>query len=394
MGILNIISFFIALPFFFVFFILSVFVIKILSGKSINDPKYAPVKGTIFDQIFYFDYLYDYQTQVAKKLRTYRLLDLGRSELYTTDTRIVEHILKTNFEHYGKGKYTHEIFSDLFGEGIFAVDGDKWRQQRKLASYEFSAKVLRDFSCSVFKRNASKLVTAVSELSMSGQVIEFQDMLMKYTMESITKVGFGVDLNCMSLSSNEDDEGSTFLKAFDDATQSLYFRYIDPLWKLKRVLNLGSEASLKRNIKVIDYFIYDVLRTKKKQLALNPDRNVKEDILSRFLAEKEKNPETMSDKYLRDIIFSFMIAGKDTTANTLCWFFYMLCKNPLIQEKVAQEVIDCTCSGSGENHANTDDILATITDETLQKMQYLHAALTETLRLYPVTPMVYNILLF
>lgn len=174
MGILTIISFFIALPFFFVFFILSVFVIKILSGKSINDPKYAPVKGTIFDQIFYFDYLYDYQTQVAKKLRTYRLLDLGRSELYTTDTRIVEHILKTNFEHYGKGKYTHEIFSDLFGEGIFAVDGDKWRQQRKLASYEFSAKVLRDFSCSVFKRNASKLVTAVSELSMSGQVIEFQ----------------------------------------------------------------------------------------------------------------------------------------------------------------------------------------------------------------------------
>ncbi|MBA0617300.1 hypothetical protein Godav_026759 [Gossypium davidsonii] len=387
MGILTIISFVIALPFFFVFFILSVFVIKILSGKSINDPKYAPVKGTIFDQIFYFDYLYDYQTQVAKKLRTYRLLDLGRSELYTTDTRIVEHILKTNFEHYGKGKYTHEIFSDLFGEGIFAVDGDKWRQQRKLASYEFSAKVLRDFSCSVFKRNASKLVTAVSELSMSGQVIEFQDMLMKYTMESIIKVGFGVDLNCMSLSSNEDDEGSTFLKAFDDATQSLYFRYIDPLWKLKRVLNLGSEASLKRNIKVIDNFIYDVLRTKKKQLALNPDRNVKEDILSRFLAEKEKNPETMSDKYLRDIIFSFMIAGKDTTANTLCWFFYMLCKNPLIQEKVAQEVIDCTCSGSGENHANTDDILATITDETLQKMQYLHAALTETLRLYPVTPM-------
>lgn len=122
-------------------------------------------------------------------------------------------------------------------------------------------------------------------------------------------------------------------------------------------------------------------------------KNVKEDVLSRFLAEKEKKPETMSDKYLRDIIFSFMIAGKDTTANTLCWFFYMLCKNPLIQEKVAQEVMDCTCSGSGENHGNADDFLATITDETLQKMQYLHAALTETLRLYPVTPMVYSIYL-
>ncbi|KAK8587931.1 hypothetical protein V6N13_086890 [Hibiscus sabdariffa] len=80
-----------------------------------------------------------------------------------------------------------------------------------------------------------------------------------------------------------------------------------------------------------------------------------------------------------------MIAGKDTTANALCWFFYMLCKNPLIQEKVAQEVMEV--AGGETDHANFDDFLATITDETLQKMQYLHAALTETLRLYPVTPM-------
>ena len=67
-----------------------------------------------------------------------------------------------------------EIVSDLWGQGIFAVDGDKWRQQRKLASYEFSTRVLRDFSCSVFRRNAAKLVRAVSKQAMSGQVIEVQ----------------------------------------------------------------------------------------------------------------------------------------------------------------------------------------------------------------------------
>lgn len=60
--------------------------------------------------------------------------------------------------------------------------------------------------------------------------------------------------------------------------------------------------------------------------------------MSRFLAESNKDPEGMSDEYLKDIVLNFMIAGKDTSASTLSWFIYMLCKNPLVQEKLFQEI--------------------------------------------------------
>lgn len=63
---------------------------------------------------------------------------------------------------------------DLFGDEIFAVDGDKWRHQRKLSSYEFSTKVLRDFSTAVFRVNASKLATKVSEGAVSRQMMDLQ----------------------------------------------------------------------------------------------------------------------------------------------------------------------------------------------------------------------------
>lgn len=102
--------------------------------------------------------------------------------------------------------------------------------------------------------------------------------------------------------------------------------------------------------------------------------------------ESKKDPEEMNDKYLRDIILNFMIAGKDSSANTLSWFFYMLCKNPLIQEKVAQEVRDVT--SSQDDVVNVEEFIANITDTTLEQMHYLHAALTETLRLYPAVPVV------
>jgi len=106
-------------------------------------------------------------------------------------------------------------------------------------------------------------------------------------------------------------------------------------------------------------------------------------MVSRFLALNETDP-----KYLRDIILSFVIAGRDTTAATLSWFFYMLCKHPHIQEKVVHEVGEVT---ELKNTCSIDELADRLTDEALGKMHYLHAALTETLRLYPAVPLVMNL---
>lgn len=63
---------------------------------------------------------------------------------------------------------------DLFGDGIFAVDGDKWHHRRKLASYEFSAKVHRDFSTTVFRVNAAKLASKISVMAAADQMLDLQ----------------------------------------------------------------------------------------------------------------------------------------------------------------------------------------------------------------------------
>jgi hypothetical protein len=63
---------------------------------------------------------------------------------------------------------------DLLGDGIFTVDGEQWRHQRKSASYQFSTKLLREFSSSVFKSSAVKLAGIVSEAAISNNIIELQ----------------------------------------------------------------------------------------------------------------------------------------------------------------------------------------------------------------------------
>ncbi|KAL8210366.1 hypothetical protein R6Q57_007098 [Mikania cordata] len=355
--------------------------LRIFIGKSIKSPQHPPVIGTVFDHLFYFNKLHDYLTDIAFKHPTFRFLSPDQSDLYTTDTRNIEHILKTNFDNYSKGEGNKDLIRDLFGNGIFAVDGVMWKQQRKLASFEFSTRVLRDFSCSVFRKNAAKLVGVVSTFAEANKVFDVQNLLMQSALDSIFKVGFGVDLNCLEGSSKE---GSTFIKAIDDSNAFIYWRYVDPLWKLKRFLNIGCEAALRNNIRLINEFVLNLIIKRREQLETNQHYNEKEDILSRFLIESKKDAR-MNDKYLMDIILNFILAGKDSSANTLSWFFYMLCKNPLVQEKVVTEIENVV--GNQENESRIKDFVEKINDQVLEKMHYLHAALTETLRLYPAVPL-------
>ncbi|KAM0934759.1 putative abieta-7,13-dien-18-ol hydroxylase [Dioscorea sansibarensis] len=355
-----------------------------LAIKRKKNNKYHPVAGTIFHHLVNFRRLHEFSTDRAHKHKTFRLLSPLRSEVYTADPANVEYILKTNFSNYGKGEYNYCNMKDLLGDGIFAVDGAKWQHQRKVANIDFSRRILRDYSTKTFKDNVKKLAVLICEAAIANTRINIQDLLMKSTMDSIFQVAFGVELNCITASNREERE---FVEAFDDASSLITWRYVDISWKIKKLLNIGCEAVLKRRIRVVDNFIYKMICSKIEQISkLQHDSEFKrEDMLSRFLLESEKDPVNITHRYLRDIILNFMIAGKDTTAITLSWFFYMLCKNPHIEGKIAEEVMMAT-KEFGEN-VTISEFAERMTDEIINSMHYLQATLSETLRLYPAIPL-------
>ncbi|KAH0686301.1 hypothetical protein KY289_017053 [Solanum tuberosum] len=360
------------IPTFCVILAVAALVFKVL---VFNKGKYHPVAGTIIDHLLNFNRLHDYMKEMASKYNTYRILNLFQSEVYTSDPANIEYILKTNFPNYGKGWHHYSKLNDLLGDGIFTVDGDKWKNQRKISSYEFSTKNLRDFSSAVFRISAVKLAQKVSEAVTSNQATDIQDLFTKSTLETVFKILLGVDLDTTT------EEGILFSNSFDEASAVTLCRYVDVFWKVKRFLNIGPEANMKKCIKVVDEFVYKIIRSKIEQMSKSRDDSrvmKKSDILSRFLEMNKTDP-----KYLKDIILSFIIAGKDTTASTLSWFFYMMCKHPLLQEKIADEVRKAT--GINQN-SSINELANSITDDALDKMQYLHASLTETLRLYPAIP--------
>lgn len=208
-----------------------------------------------------------------------------------------------------------------------------------------------------------------------------QALLMKATTDSLFTTAFGVDLATLSGS----DDGRCFAASFDDASEFILLRYVDAFWKVSRFPNVGAEAALRHRIKVVDEFIYKHIRAKAEEMSARAkahDAGSKDDLLSRFILATNSDTEKVDYKYLRDIILNIVMAGKVTTAEALAWFLYMMCKHPEVQEKISKEAAD-----AGEATSSIDDFSCSLTHEVLNKMHYLHAALTETLRLYPSLPL-------
>ncbi|KAL6131916.1 hypothetical protein ACLB2K_070289 [Fragaria x ananassa] len=134
------------------------FLLGVIFLRNKQNKRYPPVAGTVFHQLIN---VHHYMTELALKHKTCRMLDFFSYTVYTADPVNVEHMLKTNVANYGKGYYLQEILSDALGAGIFVVDGDNWRHQRKASSSQFSTKVLRDFSSEIFKTNAVKLASII-----------------------------------------------------------------------------------------------------------------------------------------------------------------------------------------------------------------------------------------
>jgi cytochrome P450 len=234
---------------------------RALLGESRN---YPPVAGTMIHQLFNLRRLVDYQTELSHRYRTFRMLAPTRNKVYTVDPANVEYILRTNFSNYGKDTAHHDVLEDLLGDGIFNVDGVKWRHQRKVASFEFSTRVLREYSTGVFRDTAVELAGIVSTAAAAGErAVDMHDLFMRSTLDSIFKIGFGVNLGGLSRSSQE---GAAFARAFDDASEQVLYRFFDLLWKVKRLLNVSSEAAMKRSVSTINDFVYAVIDKKIEQM--------------------------------------------------------------------------------------------------------------------------------
>jgi cytochrome P450 len=93
---------------------------------------------------------------------------------------------------------------------------------------------------------------------------------------------------------------------------------------------------------------------------------------------------------------NYILAGKDSTSAAICWTMYMLVLHPEVTAKVRQELADLVQQKSpprdGSDHglsekAAIEAFAELLTFDNVNSLNYLHAVITEVMRLYPPLPL-------
>jgi cytochrome P450 len=137
-----------------------------------------------------------------------------------------------------------------------------------------------------------------------------------------------------------------------------------PTSQLTELLHVGREEAmgpLKYGLAMLDRPVYEVIRRRRQATDLEERR----DILSILLQARTEDGETMDDKELRDELLTLVLAGHETTANSLSWAWERLTRNP-------------------EPHAAL--VEAVRRDEGAEER--VEATITETMRNRPVIPII------
>ena len=258
----------------------------------------------------------------------------------------LKYVLQDNFENYVKGEVLKNMFGDLLGEGIFAVDGSKWKTHRKLMSNMFSRNLLRNSAAVMRQKLWGVLQDMEDKISASEETetggaetetarldnhcrknaeIDMNDLLPRLLFDVTSKIAFGVDLNIVSkINSTKDDRQHPFFTAFDEMSCVIYNRFSDPLYLMKRRFGIGSEKHTAKLKCTIDDFAMGVIAERR----MNVEKGIHIpatsgasgtggastggdfDLLTKYIEYAQKEKEEVSDRDLRDVILNVMLAGE------------------------------------------------------------------------------------
>jgi hypothetical protein len=84
------------------------------------------------------------------------------------------------------------------------------------------------------------------------------------TMDSICKVGFGLDIGSLSPSLPD----VPFGRAFDAVNEAVYARVMNPFWKLQRALGVGKEKVVLENMKLLNDFTSATIQKRRSEMAM------------------------------------------------------------------------------------------------------------------------------
>ena len=242
----------------------------------------------------------------------------------------------------------------VLGDGLLTAEGEAHLRQRRLMAPAFAHKRIAGYA-GVMAEYGERAQRAWTD----GAIVDVAEEMMRLTLAIVGKTLFDVDV---SASAAEVGEALTVVMKWMVRSVSA------PIHIPLRWPTPGNRA-LRHAVADLDRVVYKVIAEHKN----THDRG---DVLSMLLLARDESDGTgMSDVQIRDEVMTLMLAGHETTANTLAWSFYLLGRDPAAFARLHDEAAGVL----GGRTPTWDDLAA---------LPFALQVIKEAMRLYPPAYMI------
>lgn len=252
----------------------------------------------------------------------------------------VKHVLQTNAQNYVKaGTPDLLMLAPMLGRGLMTSEGEAWSEQRRTVQPAFH------------RERIESLVTMIrcaAEEMCDGWTgaIDVESEMSRLTLRIIARALFGYDLA---------DASTDFAGAV--AAMNEFMAHFDPADHTRMVAFRQAHATVGRMTQAI-----------LEQRRMSGESG--DDMLSMLIDARRGDGAAFSDAEICDQIFTFLMAGHETTAKSLTWALYLVDQNPQFRAWLREEA-------RGVLPTNVDKVVA------VERLERTWMLMQEAMRLYP-----------
>ncbi|KAJ4432914.1 hypothetical protein ANN_15171, partial [Periplaneta americana] len=287
------------------------------------------------------------------------IFSFDRPTLLVNDLDLIKKILVKDSQHF----VDHIIAVDekldpMFAKILFSLKGRKWRHTRNNVTPTFtSGKIKKMFH--IVNTCAQELVHYLHKATADGSAVQTMETMCKYTTDVISSCAFGIESN--SLKNPDAEIRGNFRKIFENTLlkgiAGLFMFFAPNLQNFFRLKFVDDEYAnfLRKTVwSTVEYrekygiirndFLDCLMELRRKGREMTRGHSTEEvfskclTTLRTYLNMTYTNVAGLDGDDFVGMVFSFFIAGFETSASTLTFALYELAFKPEIQAQLRIEI--------------------------------------------------------
>jgi cytochrome P450 len=327
---------------------------------------------------WFFGHISDFNEKARHKLNESRINEIGETFrirlvhkpfIVTANQEIINQVLSLRPHAFRRFHKIDMVMTELGVDGVFNAEGTKWKRHRRAVAESLSFKKIHGFYPRIIDKS-NRIIERWKVLENQGKNLDVLSEMRSYTLELTCSLIFGYEMDLIHGKADE-------LQEHLDRILPMVNKRIGAAFPKWRYFPSDEDKAFIDSFKYLEKLVLDFIQDARQRLEHNPAiRSRPTNFLESLLVEQEV--DRFTDKEIYGNIFTMLLAGEDTTANSLSWCLYFLAQYPEMVQRISEEVDGVF----GKTSIEADP-------EKINSLKFTKACIEEASRLKPVAPILY-----